>query len=171
MSYQTLGGVVEVAQTPAGWEFRPTQSMTWLAVLLPAVLAGVCLVGGIIFWRLNGLDTGAMFGIPMILFSGQLLTVGVWGWRHRITPLIVEDCGRVRYGAQELCPPGSVDFVRIVPDPTSDADGHKVSFSLTTGERIELPGLYFQSFFTREQATRVAEELARALKVRTVGPA
>lgn len=170
MLNRTLSGAVEVTQTPERWEFRPTRAMGWLALALPAVLAGVCFIGGIVFWNANGFDMGAIFGIPMIVFSVQLLLVGVWGWRLRATPLVVDECGRVRYGEQELCTAKSVESVRIVPDPCSDADGHKVSLGLTTGGTVELPGPYFQSFVTREHAHQIAEELAAALKVGITGP-
>jgi hypothetical protein len=109
-----------------------------------------------------------MFGIPMAIFAFQLVFHGVSGWRRRNVPLVIEPDGRVRYGDEELCPAGSVAAVRVVPDPLSEGDGHKVKLDLTTGVSVELPGPYFDYFLTRDLARRFADELATPLGVDVV---
>jgi hypothetical protein len=169
MSPRTLPDVL-IAETPAGREIRPTLGTARLQLAMLVLMAALWAAIGAFFVRIGGEVAIAFFGIPMALFTLQLLAYGVAGWRRRNTPLVIEPTGRVRYGDQELCPPGSVEFVRVVPDPQSEADGHKVMLRLTSGADVELPGPYFASFLTRYHALRFADELASALNVQAETP-
>jgi hypothetical protein len=169
MSHQVLIGVAAATRTVQGWEFRPSPFMARLYLAFGVWAVAFWVAAGLALWAVEGVNALAFFGLPIALFSLQLIVRVVWGWRLRATPLVVEPGGRVRYGDQELCPPGSVEVVRVVPDPHSEGDGHKVRLVLATGA-VELPAPYFESFLTREQALRFAEMMAHSLNVRVVEP-
>jgi hypothetical protein len=171
MSHRTVAGVAAVSQTVQGWEFRPTLSIARLQFALMTWGAGVWVLIGLAFWAGGGATALAFFGLPIALFVAQLLAHGVSGWRLRTTPLVIEPGGRVRYGDGELCPPGSVESIRVMPDPLSEADGHRVHLGLAGGSAVELPRPYFESFLTRDHALQFAGEIARALNVGVVEPA
>jgi hypothetical protein len=167
VSSQTVSGMT-VTESTRDRQFRPTafEAQCHLAMLILAAV--FWLLAALFFWWAGGAIAMAVFGVPIALFVVQLLAHGVTGWRLRATPLVVEPDGRVRYGDGELCPPGSVAAVRIVPDPLSEGDGHKVSLELTTGAAVELPPPYFESFLTHDHARRFADRFAAALGVGVV---
>ena len=165
MSTHAVATGAPVLEPARGREFRPTsaEARSQFAVLLLA--AGFWLLAGLFFWWAGGDVALVFFGIPTGLFAVQVLWHGVSGWQLRDTPLVIGPDGRVRYADRDVCPAGSVAAVRVVPDPLSEADGHRVMLLTDAGAAVGLPPPYFDSFPTRPDARRFADQLAAALGV------
>jgi hypothetical protein len=169
VSTQAVAAVAPAIELPRGREFRPTAAEGWVHLGLGLMAAGMWVVVALFFWWAGGDVAMAFFGVPIALFVVQLIFHGVSGWRLRDTPLVVDPDGRLRYGDRELCPAGSVVAVRVVPDPLSEGDGHKVALEADTGAAVPLPPPYFDAFVTQAHARRFADRLAAALGVPVVG--
>ena len=170
VSTHAVAGIPAATEPSPGREFRPTATDARLHLALVLMAAGLWVVAALFFWWAGGDAAMAFFGLPIAVFVVQLVFHAVSGWRLRDTPLVVEPDGRVRYGDRELCPAGSVTAVRVVPDPLSEADGHKVALQTDTGAAVGLPPPYFDSFLTQAHARRFADQFAAGLGVPVVDP-
>jgi hypothetical protein len=120
-------------------------------------------------WFVSG-DSGSLwFGSVLLLAAALIGGLGIWAWRTRRTPLVIEREGRVRYGEKELCPAGAVRAIRIAPPRSAEANQCEVYLELDTGTLVSIPSQYFPGFQSPEDARPFANELAEALKVTVTG--
>ena len=90
-----------------------------------------------------------------------VVALATWRLRTGRTPLIVERSGRVYYGEKELCSPGQVRTVRLVP--SSGESDYDVCLELDGGTRRLVPGF---AYGPRESALAFAQELGAESGVR-----
>ena len=161
--------MLDIRRTGDRWECRPTGFMMQFGFLLFFVAAAFTFhVSG--FFLLNsGLDPiGLGFGGLLFLFASAATWQGIRFGRLRQVPLTIETTGRVSYDSKELCPPGSVRRLQIVPDRRDDFGGCRILLELNESRRVELEGPYFESIATREAARFLAGEMAKVLHVEIV---
>jgi hypothetical protein len=165
----SLSSLFDISQNGDRWECRPTgwwsQAGCWFSLF-----GGVfCLyLAGTFFWN-GGQSLMALgFGAVLLAASAMLTWQAFRFSRLRRVPLTIESNGRVSYDAKELCPPGSVRSVQMVPDPQAESGDCKVVLEHTDGRCVELEGPFFGAVTHREAARVLAGELAKALKVEVV---
>jgi len=68
-----------------------------------------------IVWRDSQSEEAVWVGAAILLVAVSVVALTTWRLRTGRTPLIVERSGRVYYVEKELCSPGQVRTVRLVP--------------------------------------------------------
>jgi len=68
-----------------------------------------------IVWRDSQSEEAVWVGAAILLVAVFVVALTTWRLRTGGTPLIVERSGHVYYGEKELCSPGQVRTVRLVP--------------------------------------------------------
>ena len=165
----SASSLFDISQNGDRWECRPRWWWSQFGFCFLLLGAAFCLsIAGMFFTSDGSLLSSGIAAAPFfaaaILVSWQAYRFG----RLRRVPLTVEGNGRVSYDAKELCPPGSVRSVQIVPDPREEFGDCQVLLERTDGRRVELEGPYFGSVAHREAARVLAGELAKVLKVEVV---
>ena len=158
----------DISQNGDRWECRPTGFWAHFGVVLLLFGAGFCLSIAGMF--LSFFPDPVSVAVSLVPLSAAIL-VGWQAWRFwRLgrVPLTVDGVGRVSYDGEELCRPGSVRTVQIVPDLRPESCDFQVVFETNDGAKVELTGPYFGTVATREAARVLAGELAKALKVEVV---
>jgi hypothetical protein len=158
----------EITQNGDRWECRPTWFMARFGALFLLFVAGFCLCIAAMFFSLFpnniSLVVGAVPLFAAILVGWQASRF----WRLGRVPLTVGGRGQVSYNGKELCPPGSVRSVQIVPDLRPEMCDFQVVLMSNDGGKVELEGPYFGTVASREAARVLAGELAKALRVEVV---
>ncbi|HUO04708.1 MAG TPA: hypothetical protein VMU16_05875 [Candidatus Binataceae bacterium] len=91
--------------------------------------------------------------------------LGLSAWRSRGIPLVIERGGRVLYGADELCAPGTIESVRIAPARGGEAGDCEVCFEIAGGKIVWMPSQYFGAGGSSAQIRPFAAFLADAIGV------
>ena len=170
MPEQTSPGVMlDIRQNGDRWECRPTGFMLQFGFLLFFVGAAFTFYLSGFFLLNSGIDPiGLGFGGLLFLFASAATWQGIRFWRLRQVPLTTETTGSVSYGSKELCLPGSVRSLQIVPDRRENFGDCRILLELNDNRRVELEGPYFESIATREAARLLAGEMAKVLHVEIV---
>ena len=114
-----------------------------------------------IVWRDSQSEEAVWVGAAILLVAVFVVALATWRLRTGRTPLIVERSGRVYYGEKELCSPGQVRTVPLVPS-SGDSD-YDVCLELDGGTRRLVPGF---AYGPRESALAFAQELGADSGVR-----
>jgi hypothetical protein len=154
-----------VRREPDRLLFLPSTTLVGLMTFGFAAVSAFMFYLSTLFFRHAITTPTNLFG-PILLLSGCILAAwAIRAWRTRRTPLSIETGGRVSYGDNELCAPGTVRSVRIVESRGGDAGDSEVAMELADATMVFIPSRYFGAFKSREHARPFATKLAEALSV------
>ena len=158
-----------VTRDPDRWMFVPSTMLVALMTFGFAAVSAFMFYLATMFFRHAIESPTNLFG-PILLVAGSMLaTWAIRAWRTRRTPLSIETSGRVSYGDNQLCAPGTVRSVRIIESPGGEVGDCEVVFERHDGTKAFIPSRYFGAFKSREHARPFAEKLAEALSVTLTG--
>lgn len=160
MEERKLAPIV-VKRRDDGWEFVP--STTLASLMIGGFVAGSALYLYLSTYFIR--SANPLIGVTLLLAGVLIGTMAIRAWRTRNTPLNVENGGRVSYGEQTLCAPGTVRSVRIVPSLGGEVGDCEVRLELADGSQVAIPSQYFAGFRSRKHARPFAAEFAKALGV------
>jgi hypothetical protein len=161
------------------WQCR-TRTRRVACFLGLLLYAGLFVIGGgmvMDYWRRTDADVIWHDDYPFVFTTIGLLTavllgsVGMWSWRTRHVPLVIEKkTGEVRLGHKRICGPGTVQYV-LLRDSSSDPDSqitYDFHFRMREGSTVGVPSPLFCCIVDIECASALAEEVAAALNVELV---
>ena len=152
---------IVVKRRDDGWEFVPSST-------LASLMVGGFVAGSAIYLYLSTFfirSANPLLAATLVLAGCLIAAMAIRAWRTRNTPLKVENGGRVSYGEKELCAPGTVRCVRIVPSPTGEVGDCEVWLEQADGKLVAIPSQYFAGFKSYAHARPFAAEFAKALRV------
>jgi hypothetical protein len=145
--------------------FVPSTTLVGLTTFGFAAVSAFMFYLSTLFFRHEIAAPTNLFGPILLLSAGILAAWAIRAWRTRRTPLSVESGGRVSYGEQELCAPGTVRSVRIIEARGGEPGDSEVVLELADGKMVFIPSRYFAGFKSRKHARPFAAKLAEALSV------
>src|SRR5262245_43470801 len=133
----------DISRNGDRWECRPVRLWVNFNSGMLVLAAGFCLwMAGMFFSFYPDSTSMAVGTVPLAI--AMLLGWQTWRlWRLGRVPLTVESGGRVSYDGKELCGPGTVRTVHLVPDMRPESGDCRVVFETNDGGKVALEGLYF----------------------------
>ena len=167
--------------TTDGTQWRCRAGARRVVMVLSLLFGAACFLigGGVAMDHFNRIDVHDplhdsfqhFFTVAGLLTAAFFSVVGVWLWRVRNVPLVIEKTtGEVRFGNKQMCGPGTVQYVllrRSSTDP-DDMTAYDFDFRLKDASIARVPSPFFSQIHDLERASALAEEVAAALHVKLV---